>query len=195
MHHERTCPAEKRISLLTAMIRSRHFRPLACAIWAVVGVVTPSTAQVPGNRLSAANHTMVLDHEGHLTGSGKNFYSQLGIGDRFDRAMFVSHPDQAVWSDVWCGLNQTVALKPDGSLWTNNQVGIPETSFTRIGSENTWAKVAMGYSPNRGLEIKRYAMGLGHWSARDHWNSPIRHLGNSHAGWDGYGLANHRDGR
>jgi alpha-tubulin suppressor-like RCC1 family protein len=128
------------------MICSSHFRPLVCAIWAVVGVMTLSASQVPGNRLSAANHTMALDHEGRLTGSGKNFYSQLGIGDRFDRAMFVGHPNQTVWSNVWCGLNQTVALRPDGSLWTNNQVGIPESSFTRIGLENTWAKVAMGYS-------------------------------------------------
>jgi alpha-tubulin suppressor-like RCC1 family protein len=128
------------------MIRDSQFSPLVCILWTVIGMEMLSSAQIVGNRLSAANHTMFLNADGHLKGSGKNFSSQLGIGDRFDRAVFVGHPNQVVWSNVWCGLNQTVALKPDGSLWTNNQVGIPETSFTRIGSENTWAKVTMGYS-------------------------------------------------
>ena len=61
-------------------------------------------------------HSIYLDVNGSLWGTGRNGWGELGLGDNIDRNMSVMIEPSGV-KDVSVGANHTIFMKNNGSLW------------------------------------------------------------------------------
>ena len=87
-------------------------------------------------------YTFILENDGTLWGCGANGGGQLGLGDTTNRTTFTQITTNADdIRSVYCGINHTVILKNDGTLWgcganDNGQLGLGDTTnrttFTQI---------------------------------------------------------------
>ncbi len=84
---------------------------------------------------AGVEHTFILKTDGSLWVTGRNNYGQLGTGDTVDITtpveIIVGGPSVGV-AAVSAGLNHTMILKTDGTLWatgrnTNGQLGTGDT--------------------------------------------------------------------
>lgn len=125
-----------------------------------IGIVCPAKPvgdDLDWARVSAGyNHTMALKTDGSLYGWGNNNFCELGQVPctREDVLTPERIGEDNDWVQVAAGLNYTMAIKADGSLygWGSNdsyKIGIGTspvtiTEPTRVGTENDWAFVATG---------------------------------------------------
>ena len=64
------------------------------------------------------SHTIILKNDGTLWSTGDNSYGQLGLGDTNNRTTFTQVTTNADdIKQVCCGLNHTLILENDGTLW------------------------------------------------------------------------------
>ena len=64
-------------------------------------------------------HTLILKNDGTLWGCGANGSGQLGLGDTTNRNIFTQITTNADnIKQVYCGLNYTLILENDGTLWS-----------------------------------------------------------------------------
>ena len=113
------------------------------------------------SKVSAGSvHTLAIKTDGTLWAWGNNTYHNLGLNDTmrfFHRSSPVQVGTSTDWASVTTGLNHTIAVKTDGTLfvWGDNrtgQLGIPfrtdTSSPVQIGSNTNWSKVNSGYFPS-----------------------------------------------
>ena len=73
-------------------------------------------------KISAAyGHTLILDENNTLWGTGDNDHGQLGIGDTTDRSTFVKMMSDV--KDMKAGRGYTLILKNDNTLWATGYNG------------------------------------------------------------------------
>jgi alpha-tubulin suppressor-like RCC1 family protein len=115
-----------------------------------------SGANIDGVRALAAgsNSVFFVKNDGTLWASGYNYYGELGLGDRNNRAVFtqVTSAGRDVKA-VAAGTRHTVILKNDNTVWTTGynfagQLGlgnqIDVNSFTQVSGLRNAAQVAAG---------------------------------------------------
>lgn len=129
----------------------------------VAGTCTADAARARVPQLAAgADFTVVLRSDGTLRASGGNELGQLGDGTTLQRNSPVQAglPDNGSgWAAVAAGLEHTLALKADGTLWAwgandFGQLGIGTVyaplvatrSPVQVGSDHDWVAVAAGDS-------------------------------------------------
>lgn len=64
-------------------------------------------------------HTVLMKQDGTIWSTGRNTYGELGLGDNKSRTEFTKidiKPDEIL--DVKLGMNHTILLKKDGTVWT-----------------------------------------------------------------------------
>ena len=92
---------------------------------------------------------------GKLYSIGENQYGNLGLGNTTDRSSFTQVGALTTWSKLSAGMEDTFAIKTDGTLWAcgRNAWGVlgqgdetQRNSFTQIGALTTWSKIACGGS-------------------------------------------------
>ncbi|MCL2504509.1 MAG: hypothetical protein FWE94_07995, partial [Coriobacteriia bacterium] len=109
-------------------------------------------------------HSLALKGDGSLWAWGNNYYGQLGDGTS-GSSTNTSTPAQVGsvtdWKAVSAGMNHSLALKTDGTLWAwgyngSGQLGIGSTISTstpvRIGTGTDWA--ALGAKGANSLALK-----------------------------------------
>lgn len=110
---------------------------------------------------SGGSHTAAIKTDGSLWLWGQNTYGQLGTNN----TIHYSSPVQTVsggsnWRRINIGLQHTLAIKTNGSLWTwgrndDGQLGINsythKSSPTQASSANSWIDVRAGYQHSLGI--------------------------------------------
>lgn len=102
-----------------------------------------------------SKHLAVLKKDGTLWTCGGNSKGQLGIGNELDspRLVQVQASNTWPWIDVAAGIDFTIALKADGSLWgwgqnmVNRFTGQPRMDAfwpQQLDRNNNWVKLAAG---------------------------------------------------
>lgn len=87
-------------------------------------------------------HTVILKKDGSLWSCGNNGYGQLGLGDTTERYTFTqitTNINNNV-KQVACGLQYTVILKNDGSLWSCGRNSYGELGLNNTSSKTTFTK-------------------------------------------------------
>ena len=91
-------------------------------------------------------HTILMKNDGTIWATGRNTYGELGLGDNKSRIEFTKiniNPDEIL--DVKLGMNHTILLKKDGTVWTTGegergQLGLGNSEnknvFTNTGLSN-----------------------------------------------------------
>jgi len=100
------------------------------------------------------DHSMALKTDGTLWGWGKNdSNSSIGDGTAITRSSPVQIGSLTDWASVSTGRRHSVALKPDGTIWTwgdssLGQLGQGNTSDrnspVQIGSDTSWTSIKAG---------------------------------------------------
>jgi alpha-tubulin suppressor-like RCC1 family protein len=102
--------------------------------------------------LDVGAHSLFIKSDGTLWGAGRNNYRQLGIdGTSFsteDVNVFSNIPFSKKAVQFSCGLNHTVVLLEDGTVWgagRNNyrQLGINGTNNTLLGTVDSFTKIPL----------------------------------------------------
>ena len=103
--------------------------------------------------MSSSNRSMVIRQDGTLWAWGDNGFGALGLGTGSGTVTVPTQVGTDInWARVSGGLNHTVAIKSDGSLWSwgRNSVGqlgrgagLPDTyTPTRVGTDVDWKEVS-----------------------------------------------------
>ena len=126
--------------------------------WTVIRTVPVQEASLDTRWVAVAAgvyHTVALKSDGTLWAWGRNTNGQLGDGTTTAQNAPVqeqSHSTQ--WRAIAAGLDHTVALKSDGTLWAwgsnfsgqaGNNASNPQLSPIQVGTDATWASIAAGY--------------------------------------------------
>ena len=88
-------------------------------------------------------HTIILENDGTLWGTGYNTSGQLGLGDITDRNIFTQITTNTNdIKSVYCGYYYTLILKNDGTLWScgrndYGQLGLGDTNDRNIFTQVT----------------------------------------------------------
>jgi alpha-tubulin suppressor-like RCC1 family protein len=103
------------------------------------------------------NFTQVINSDNFIWNCGYNTQGQLGNNSTSNRSFLAQLTGTSAiatnWSKITSGLNYTLAIKTDGTLWSwgNNsfgQLGVSDvthrSSIVQIGSANNWAQIACG---------------------------------------------------
>jgi alpha-tubulin suppressor-like RCC1 family protein len=106
--------------------------------------VTPITGKTISNISCGETHTMVLMTDGTLYATGFNGYGQLGLG-------LVDNPNKNVLtqvtsipgtiSNVFCGLNHTIVLMTDGTLYVTGQNNLGQLGLGNNNNTNIFLPV------------------------------------------------------
>jgi alpha-tubulin suppressor-like RCC1 family protein len=109
---------------------------------------TPQTA-------AGANHTIFLQADGTLWGTGLNLFGQVGDGSFTTRKQAVQIGSGSSWKAVSAGAEHNLALRSDGTLWAwgrgnSGQLGrlvngnppASQNSPVQIGADRDWVAVA-----------------------------------------------------
>ena len=84
-------------------------------------------------------HTFILKNNGILFGCGANGSGELGLGDTVNRKTFtIISMNSGNIRKIYCGYNQTLTLKNDGTLW-----GCGSSQYGQLGLENTSNKLIL----------------------------------------------------
>lgn len=110
-------------------------------------------------------HLLAIEENGSLWAWGSNARTQLGNGDPQHQMQLqpIQVGTDTNWEMVAGGAWQSIALKTDGTLWgwgdnlfgqlgMGEEAGAEITHPTKIGTENDWSKIYMGY--HHALAIK-----------------------------------------
>ena len=111
---------------------------------------------------NAYDVVFAIKTNGSLWGWGNNSAGQLGLVDTVNRSSPVQVGLDTNWSSVAIsGQRFALAIKTDGTLWsvginTNGSLGINNainrSSFTQVGTDNTWTQVSADYWPVGGIK-------------------------------------------
>ncbi|WP_224998621.1 putative Ig domain-containing protein [Cesiribacter sp. SM1] len=117
------------------------------------------------DKISAGNnHSGAIKTNGSLWMWGSNWYGELGTGDINNIILQpVEISPSVAWKSVSLGMNYTLAIKADGTLWTWGanyfyQLGTGSTqpqyieNPVQLGSDTDWKQVAAGSSHSVGLK-------------------------------------------
>ena len=104
---------------------------------------------------AGGQYCLALKKDGSLWAWGRNNYGQLGDGTNTNyRNIPTRVGTEANWTYISAGLQYSLALKNDGSLWAwgrndNGQLGDGTNTDryvpTRIGIDNDWVYISAGY--------------------------------------------------
>ena len=98
-------------------------------------------------------HTMIIGVDGTVSGTGRNRYGQLGIGNTADKPSFIRSNPVETASEIACGDEHTMIIDTNGTVSGTGynlvgQLGIGNTadkpSFTRSNPVATASKIACG---------------------------------------------------
>ena len=113
------------------------------------------------DKISGTDHTLIIKHDGTLWGTGRNCNGSLGIGWLYgNQNSFIQIGTDTDWADVFCGTDQSVAIKNDGSVWVTGlndcgQLGLGDEDnryyFTEI-PDTDWNILMCGYKSTVGIK-------------------------------------------
>ena len=107
------------------------------------------------------NHRFAIKTDGTLWTWGYNASGRLGLnvaGEGAGSVAAQSSPTQVgtdtTWTEAMSGMNNSIAVKTDGTLWTwgassygqlgQNSANVELSSPTQVGTDTTWSKVGLG---------------------------------------------------
>ncbi|NBV84714.1 MAG: hypothetical protein EBS01_00255 [Verrucomicrobia bacterium] len=94
---------------------------------------------------AGANHTLAVKRDGTLWAWGQNWYSQLGVGDSYNRNAPTQVGSARNWSAISAGEQFSVALRRDGTLWVwGNIYGLSYGTPTQLDARTDWASISAG---------------------------------------------------
>ena len=104
----------------------------------------------PGPSSAASNSVTPLNQ--YLYTFGRNNQGQLGLGDTVDRSVLTQVGASGDWKSIAGGLNFSIAIKLNGSLWSwgygGNALGQGDntgrSSPAQVGLLTNWSKVSSG---------------------------------------------------
>jgi len=111
-------------------------------------------AQCVSDISSGRNHSIFLRDDGTLWGFGYGLDGSYALGSFGNILEPTQIGNDTDWSNIYAGRDYTIVKKNNGSLWgqgnnTNGAVGAGPSgfaqvteSFTQIGNDNDWSKVA-----------------------------------------------------
>ena len=86
-------------------------------------------------------HTILMKNDGTLWGTGKNNFGELGLKSNSSVKEFTKidiRPDEIL--DVKLGMNHTILLKKDGTLWTTGEGGRGQLGLGDTEDRNVFTK-------------------------------------------------------
>lgn len=127
-----------------------------------IGSSVPAVIWQPvrvGNRLwkavaaGAQYHTLGIQDDGSLWSWGLGASGKLGLGaDRGNRTQPTQIGERTDWVAVSAGLNNSMALRKDGTIWTFGSTPRGEiNTLTRVGTDNDWSAISVGWYHFSGL--------------------------------------------
>ena len=115
-------------------------------------------------------HTMIIDSNYKLYGSGNNFWGQLGIGNTDNKNTFTANSPFVTASNVICGYNYTFIIDENNDVYStgfnlNGQLGIENTvnqdTFTAIVPSLKASKVSCGVAHTLIIDENNHVYGSG----------------------------------
>ena len=116
------------------------------------------------------NHTMIIDSNYKLYGSGNNFFGELGIGNMDTQNTFTANSPFVTASNVICGYNYTLIIDGNNDVYSsgfngNGELGIGNTdnqnTFTAIVPSLKASKVNCGYHHTLIIDENNHVYGSG----------------------------------
>ncbi|GAB2884421.1 hypothetical protein GCM10027026_39770 [Myroides odoratimimus subsp. xuanwuensis] len=102
------------------------------------------------------SHTCAVRTSGTLWCWGRNFYGELGLGDRSPRASPVQVGSGTSWAQVAAGMSHTCAVRTEGTAWCwgsddYRQLGDGDAAQERltpnqVGTAGTWTAISVSQS-------------------------------------------------
>ena len=114
-----------------------------------------------------AHHTFILKNDGSLWSCGRNYYGQLGLGEKggSDADIHTSFTQVTTninndLKEVVCGIYHTFILKNDGSIWS---CGLNDRGELGLNSDNdTYTSTFTQVTTNINNNVKQVACGNNH---------------------------------
>lgn len=154
----------------TSVFGAAYFTEATCASTGGGGTTPPVVAKVAAGSI----HTVALKTDGTLWSWGySSTYGQVGDGTYTNRIVPTKIGSATNWSAVSAGVDYTVAVRTDGTLWAwgrndFGQLGAGTTtsnsSPTQIGTGTTWSSVSAGNYHVLALKTDGTLWG---WGAKD----------------------------
>ena len=97
-------------------------------------------------------HTIILENDGTLWGTGRNAEGQLGLGDTNNRTTFAqitTNTDNI--KQIYCGAHHALILKNDGTLW-----GCGYNGYGRLGLGDTTNRTTFTEVTTNAGDIKSF---------------------------------------
>jgi len=116
------------------------------------------------------NHSMIIDSDSKLYGSGNNAYGQLGIGNTDNKNTFTQYSPFVTASNVICGAQYTFIIDEDNDVYScgynaNGQLGIGtvanENTFTGIIPSLKTSKISCGSQHTLIIDENNHVYGSG----------------------------------
>jgi hypothetical protein len=105
--------------------------------------------------------SFALKSDGTLWAAGRNFFGNLGNGNKTQQTSFIQIGTGTTWTAVRLGNGHTLAIKSDGTMWSwgdnsNGQLGngttVEELNPVQVGTGTTWTQISAGYNNSYALK-------------------------------------------